>query len=352
MKKSLYVFIVLLLLTIPVVVTGCMSEDYDGKLFEAEARSESIQLISASFEYMTFEEALAFATDVVIAQYVGSRPFGESLMEFEFIVSERILGNAADRIFVYTESNIRANVFGSPQPVTYMPGELTFTVGTYYILPLGAIGSPYAKTHDDGFVFIRNIVINLDNPSESGMYSESLARHSTNLDFDRQLARSEITSFVADLTRSNSPGEDFIRSSEIEDIIDGSPYVLVIEINEPRRLVSQQATTDWMETDLFYITVIRSLKGELTIEFNVMTFFANTVQTGEQHIVAAKPIEEGHNWLDFTSRNSLFRMDQLNEIMRILGLYYEGEQEQSDVVEFEDEEAYEGYDESNNENGS
>ena len=62
---------------------------------------------------------------------------------------------------------------------------------------------------------------------------------------------------------------------------------------------NEQVFTDLLLTDIYYATVLQVLQGE-------------------QHIVAVRPIEEGSMWFEFTSRNSLFRMDQLEEILLIL----------------------------------
>ena len=257
-----------------------------------------------SFDYLTFEEALLeFATDVVIAQYVGHRPFGTNLTEFEFAVSERVLGEAAERIYVYADT-----------------GDLTFNFETNYMIPLMEVGQPHANTHDDAYTFIRNIVIDLDDASRSVMYGEPLSRHSEGLDFSRrQLSRTEIVSFVGELTRNNSPGRGFIRSEAIEDIVKESPYIVIVEVNEPLRLSHEQSTTDWMTTDLYYVTATRVLKGNFSVNYEfVVIFLADTVKSGERHIIAIEPIEEGSSWYRFTSRNSLFKIGQLDEIVSIL----------------------------------
>jgi len=264
-----------------------------------------------------------FATDVVIVQYVAHRPFGDNLLEFEFIVLERVLGYAADRIFVYVDPTIEADVFGSDMEVVYRPGDLTFTHGTNYMLALIGIDSPYASTRENGFTFIRNIVIDLDDTSNSVMYSEPLALHSESLDFDGSDVAQEIISYVAELTYDNPPAMEVIRSEEIEDIINESPYVLVVEINEPLRLSNEQESTDWMATDIYFVTVIEGLKGNINIGYEfVMIFNADTVLPGELHIIAMEELEEGIGWYRLTSRNSLFRMDQFDEIISILSQEY------------------------------
>jgi len=104
------------------------------------------------------------------------------------------------------------------------------------------------------------------------------------------------------------------------DIVEGSPYVLIVEIGRPISL-SHDAASDWMSRDIFLTTVAKPLKGDMEIGHTVrILFFEDTVQTGERHLVAIEPVTESDPYFyDLTSRNSHFRMDQLDEIMLILG---------------------------------
>ena len=160
----------------------------------------------------------------------------------------------------------------------------------------------------------------------SVMYSEDLFKHSVYLDFDAMNnARMDIASFlvsyVDDLTRYNTPSRGFITSNEIEDVLYESLYVFLIEIGNPLRLSHEQHNTDLMATDLYYITIIRELKGNAVITYEtVMIFVADTVSQGQQHIVAVEPIIEGSSWFRLTSRNSLFQIEQMGEIESILAL--------------------------------
>ena len=296
---------------------GCpVDETSQGTVSKHEHRTPN-----ASFRYLTFEDALLeFATNVVIAQYVGHRPFGRYLTEFEFAVLENVLGNASDRIFVYAEMRVGASAFGVTRAVSYKPGYLTFYLETNYMLPLTKISQPHANTHDDGFRFIHDIIIDLDNPSNSMMYSESLAQHSTHQNFNTSTSKQEIVSFVSELTKNNQPSRDFIRSEAVEDIVLGSPYILVVEVDEPIRLVSEQRTTDWAATDIYYVTVVQAIKGDVSVGYRfAMIFLADAVLQGEQHIIATGPTVERSSFYRMSSRNSLFRMEQMDEIMTILG---------------------------------
>jgi len=315
-------------------------EEYDEDIVY---ESSSVTEVHASFQYFTFEEALLEfpPTDVVIVEYVGHRPFGENLLEFEFIVLDRILGDAADRIFVY-EERVEARVMGYERSVEFIPGDFSFTHGTEYLLPLRKINSPYSKLHEDGFTFMFNIAINLDEPASSMMYSEPLYLHAEGLEFSRNVSEQEIVSYISELTIDDPPRRTFIRSEKMEDILYESPYVFVVEIGEPVRLSHEMSNRNWrMPNDLYNVTIVQVLKGYIDVEYVetraaaariaaqeqdataigagfVVTFFADTVFPGERHIVAGVPIEDGSAWFDFTSRNSLFGMDQLDEIVAIL----------------------------------
>ena len=314
LKRMKLIMTVLLVLVMIIFIGYRLLVDEHG--ISRFARTERILRIE--FPYRTFEETLSeFPTDVVVAQYVGSRSFGRNLTEFEFTVSDRILGDAADRIFIYEENGVVAHVTGAPSRVEYYPSERTFEQGVNYLLPLDRISTVYANTHEDGFRFL-SIVIDLDNPGNSMMYSEPLYRHTEILDFTGNITREEILSLVEELTRDNPPAPDFIRSEVMEDIIEGSPHILLVEINEPELLSHERSSRDWMDIDIYHVTVIESLKGGIDVGAElVVVFFANTVFPGEQHIVAVEQIPNG-SFYDFTSRNSLFSMDDLDEILTII----------------------------------
>ena len=258
-----------------------------------------------------------FTTDVVIVQHISSRPFGETLIEHEFVVIERVLGNAPDRIFVYTTRALESP-YSPPITSNHIGFTFPFTPETDYLLPLIRIGNPYAKTHEDGYTMVNYIVIDLNNPLNSvelGSPLSSISFDSMELNFEANPSRVQIIQFISELTEGNPAGREYIRSDRLEDIIKASPYVFVVEINRPLRLAHEQVTRDWGETDLFYATVVQVLKGDIEVGANiVVSFFSYTVQRGEQHIVAVEPLSEGSTWFIFTSRNSLFNLEQLEEI--------------------------------------
>ena len=268
--------------------------------------------------WLPHEWALAdFTTDVVMVRYVGSRPFGQNLTEFEFIVTERLLGNSADRIFVYGDFADGDMLAATSAHIRSL--GLTFNPNITYLLPLRMIAHPQANTRDDGFTFINYVVFDLDNPLNSVGLGRPLFQESSSLNFEGEVSKQGIISFITESTRGNPPARDIIRSDAIEDIVVGSRYILVVEINAPFRLSREQFTTDLMATDLYYVTAVQALKGDFVEPDGFQIVFpADAVRPGERHIVAIEPIEEGSSWFRFTARNSLFRMEQLDDIMQIL----------------------------------
>ena len=321
MKKTIIVVISMLFLVACNVTSSPQSkiddyiDDYGQNIIGAAAQI-----------YRSFEQALLeSATDIVIVQYVGSKPYGQNRIEFEFIVVERILGDATDRIFVRAWNSINVSVSDHERNLEFLTGDLTFSSGVNYLLPLRRKNSPYTNTDDssDQFAFINNLVINLDEPSNSIMYSEPLDYHIVGMRLDIDTSTHEVISFIKGLAAEIAEQrweQVFIRSELIEDIIMGSPYVWVIEVNDPVLLAHEMSPAGEGVNDIYDITVVQSLKGDVEIgESLVVSFFANTVRPGEEHIVAVQPLSEDyHYWFIFTSRNSLFRMDQLEEIMLIL----------------------------------
>jgi len=262
----------------------------------------------------TFESAVEIATDVVVAEFVGRRPFGQSATEYEFIVHDRVYGNAADTIFVYVVYDEMSHRFAD--------SDFQFITGTQYLLTLIKLANVYARFHYDGFMFASDLILNLDDPSRSTLYGQPLALHS-DMNFDSiGLTKEHVISYVRSLPRNPYEviNRVFITSDDLRDIISNSPYVLIIDITEPRRLASQALQSDIQATDIYYITVVEVLKGDMEVgQIVPVIFFADTVFPGETHLVSIAPSDPAVPYFyRFTSRNSLHSINQRNEIVAII----------------------------------
>jgi len=131
-------------------------------------------------DYLTFEEALAYASDVVIVQYMEASITVDGVIKFRFMVLESMLNETTDNIFVSLSDDGRSHFNFSEE------GE--------YLLPLIRTESNDSTIEENVFIFIQNIVIDLINPSNSTMYGESIFEHTT--DFNQEMTREEILSFI------------------------------------------------------------------------------------------------------------------------------------------------------------
>ena len=286
-------------------------------------------IMSVTLMYLSFEDAAMMATDVVVAQYVETRTFGQHTTEIEFIVHDRIFGNAADRIFVYVDNRIDSvSMMGIPEHAFGAVNlrehyERDFTPGGHYVLFLQKIANVLAHTHEDGFMFLTNLMLDLNNPTDGKMYGYPLAYHSTGLDFDSgNLSREIVVEYLSYITQNNTPARGYIRSDRLEDIIDGSPHVLIVEIAAPRRLNNQAMPSDRSSNDIFYAIVEEVLKGDMEVgRLLRIIFFADTVLPGQRHIVSIAPSDPDSPDSYFhrlASRHSLHSMDQLDEIVALI----------------------------------
>ena len=272
----------------------------------------------------TLESTVEIATDVVVAEFVGRRPFGQRTTEYEFIVHDRIFGNAADTIFVYVVYDEMSHRFVDP--------DLQFTTGTQYLLTLIKLADIYTSFHYDAFIFINDLMLDLNDPSGSTMYNQPLSLFS-DMNFDSNgLTKEHIISYVRTLPRNPHLTVDrvFITTDNLWDIINGSPYVLIIEITEPIRMASEALHSDIRSTDIYYTTVVEVLKGDLQVgDVVTVTFFADTVFLGETHIVSIAPLSGSSCYQIFTSSHSLHSMEQRNEIISII----RGPRDSSDPID-------------------
>ena len=270
-------------------------------------------VVIQSTDFFTFEEALNSSTDVVVAQLVERRYFGSCMVELEFVISEQIFGNAPEHIFVYLDKIMRGS---------FRVYDIEFEMGIDYLLLLERLDSSniISNFHEDGyFLAVGAPVIDLNNPMKSMLNNESIIDHSVSLDFSlSSLSREQIISFAYEMTKNNPLTPyfgDFIRTNCIEKIVNNSPAILVVEINE--LINSIDNCTRALER--YRVTVIEVLSGGLIIyyEFEI-EFFMDTVRTGEQHIIAIGVDVFGPKTYHLTSRNSVFSIEQLDEVISIL----------------------------------
>ena len=329
MKKLIFFTIPTLLI---ILLTGCSNEVGNmthNPMFPEECTCSEMSIMTF---YQDFEDTLLAGTNIVIAQLAHRRPFGHSMEELEFIVIEQIYGQTAGQIFVYLNHNVNISVSGGEDEITFRETDVEFEKGVDYLLTLMMIDSVVSNFKDDAYFLTSSaLVINLNEPTQSTMYNQPLALHATELDFsDSNLSEEDIIAFVAELTNFDANLEttenlDYnnIRSENLADIVNHSPIIVEIEINE----LIYSMVNCYRASDMFVVTVTQSLKGEFDIGYSFeLILFKDTARIGERHIVALRegsfyPHPETGLGIHFlTSRHGMISLDYLDGIIEILNL--------------------------------
>ena len=319
MRKKILLSIVTLLSI--AFLSACSNEKAMIEADEVQNDYETLPRVFATYEYLNLEEMIeAHATNVVVAQFIGRTQMNEYVAAYEFSVQENIFGEAEERIVVYHLLGVDATTQDETRTISFGDDSLGFEAGVNYLLPLLRIDDPYSEM-DGGFMLLANMVLNLTSPAESEMYGEPIYYHSEHI-CDNHLEGGGATTFLLDYIESivehmDEPEINVLTSdSSMDEILLNSPNVLAVEIGTAYALAQPGGLTD-----VYYVTVLESLYGGIPEGSQlIVSFFAGTVHPGEQVVVATVAICDDNIWHDFSSRNSLFSMEQLDEIRRVLSV--------------------------------
>ena len=317
-KKAMLPLFILLSI---VILSACGNEKAMTEVDEAQNDYETLPRVFATYEYLNLEETIeAHASNIVVAQFIGRAQTNEYVATYEFAVQENIFGEAEERIFVYHLLGMDVATQDETRTISFGGDYLGFETGVDYLLPLLRINDPYSEM-DGGFMLLANMVLNLTNPTESEIYGEPLYYHSEYIN-ENNLEGGGAATFLLGYIESIAEGMDepeinpLTSNSSMDEILLNSPNVLAVEIGTAYALAQPGGLTD-----IYYVTVLESLYGGIPGGSQlIVSFFAGTVHPGEQVVVATVGICGDNIWHDFSSRNSLFSMDQLDEIRRVLSV--------------------------------
>lgn len=263
--------------------------------------SDEGYVVSANMDYLTFENACELATDVVVATFTGSRPYGASFTEYSFTVKDRLLGEAPNEINVYA---MDVNILVEHESVgAYNEQELFLEHNTDYLLVLDHRVSVYNEV--DIYQFICNIVIDVSDVSDSTMYNQSIVAHSANFDFSKTDTLSTLT-YIEELVKDNQPSSQPIKNPEVSDIKSSSTDILIVTVGKCEKTV----ITDFRNTGFYSCTVNETLKGNISAGDTIQILFRNAdVEEGDKIIVALNNYDDA-TYYRLTSLNSIFSVDE------------------------------------------
>lgn len=281
----------------------------DSSPFYETNESDGGYTTTAYMVYLDFEDACALATDVVVASFDGSRPYGSSFTEYSFTVKDRLLGNAPEQINVYAmdvDISVENESVGS-----YNEQELFLEHDTDYLLVLDHRMSVYNEV--DIYQFVCNIVIDVSELSDSTMYNQPIFSHSEAFDFTTSDA-SDAVEYVRDLVKDNTPSAQPTKTPDIDEVIAASTDILVVNVNECVKSV----INDFRNTGFYSCSVTESLKGSISAGETIQILFRNEDVTEGDSIIVALNNHDGAYYYRLTTLNSIISLDQKDALASLI----------------------------------
>ncbi len=312
--KKLLITALSLLATLTLTV-GCKQSTHDQPYTSHQAPSGIHG--EAIIDYHTFEEILAYATDFVKAECI-EKIESEDDVEYLFQIKNRYWGEDTGETFYlqipdYSVSSIIVNdgISSYNQPnVAYENGKEYLLILTRWVLVFDG--------YDQYMVVGGDLHLPVSDLSQSTMYGTSLKDH---IELKNYANNDKLINYVIEKLQARPASENvlyygtlYVKAEDMETVITQSPIVVQVTIGEK---IAEGIRQD---REAFRCTVVSSIKGAVEIGKSIdIIFFFDTVEIGQQYIVAVNPSEpDSDEHYIVSSKNSVFGTDELDVITQYI----------------------------------
>lgn len=253
--------------------------------------------ISSQVQYMSFEDTLATATDIMVATYTGRTERHGIYYDLEFTPVKQVKGTRADGNVHVRICEQSVSVVGTD--IQYLEEPNRYVAGANYVLVLKkhiSVYNPY-----DLYIPLNNILI--ENGESPTMYDDSFVGiFSTSI--IEESSFEGILKYIEDfqlkgIDVSQVNGYDYIRSTNLTDIVTLSSMVVEVV---PVQLLGVSENND---TERFLCNITNSLKGNILEGKIKIVFFADAVDIGSTYTVLIEPLGDSEYYI-LSSKNSLY----------------------------------------------
>lgn len=279
------VFTILRIMLLALLLMGCNKNKYD----DFDENNQDLYYVEESGTDLSSEDRYALATNVVVAHFSGEIETYGIYRDLRFEIEEEIKGTI-------TEKEIWVRLVNA---AVSDDGKICdcFIDGESYMLALEEKSSVY-EAHD--------FYMTLDS---FAMYEPS---DECNIMLNQRIINQykELVESLEDRSGEVETGFEYIRSENLEEIIEKSPYIAVITICEITDvgLNGRSATCK--------CAVQKKIKGDIDDEFEAI-FVEGTVQEGGEYIVMLDRPEDT-SYYKLSSKNSVYKNDKSNETINKL----------------------------------
>lgn len=306
MKKS----IILLILFILAFTSACTGENHNSRNDKFNEKG-NLHSVSQDIVYLTFEQTIDAATNIVQAKYIEMEDLG-TYYELLFNIEKQYKGNITeDYLYVHCEKSY-VNV---PEKGYNFDNLGEYVTGKSYILLLERHISVYYE--HDIFLILSGTYLPVDNLEKLHIYGqEALTAHSSIKESDTetfQQFENYITKKVDEspLKGKSYYGTAFIDSGDIEVIVKDSEYVVRLK---PKTQGDGVASG---KTAIYDCEVIKQYKGILDVENIKVKFLLNTVDMNSEYIVAINDSAVSGLYI-LSSKNSVMSVNEENHILSLI----------------------------------
>lgn len=314
----------------PLVTTGFIKSTFEETFFSSDAkmpdktderavtsgtvsskvRSELAteqKTILQEIKYMTFEETLLAATNVVVATYTGEYETNGIYRDLIFVPVKQLKGVELTEYFYVSTHEHEVEVAG--HGITYRESSSQYVAGKTYILVLEKVVSVY-QSHDV-YMPMNNILI--DTNGAASMYgSDSLADHSAALSANSGV--DDISAYITSFVEANVGhipaiiGTEYIRSNDIAKITEGTSLILRVT---PTECIGGSENN---HTEQYLCHVDEILKGAVSAQQIMVVFMEDTIVAGSKYVIMVEPLG---NFYILSSQNSVHPVSDTTTISQI-----------------------------------
>ena len=268
--------------------------------------------------YMTLEEVIPSATDIVKARYLRATMDNHMRCYYEFEVTESLRGLGLEETI--TVGVLVADCYIPDRDISFSTYSSRYEQGKEYLLLLQRWTSVYDDEYIFGFVSDSLVIpIGEDGKGylasgESLMYGSDLSNHLGSTEIADSFEKGTFEQYAVNVVKDNVMvhGKDYIESTDISEILHGSEYVLEVEIkNVDSEYISDNRITCRCE-------IVSVIKGAFTEVATSVTFPAGPIEVGDTYIIAVNTSSGSQRYLVMSSKNSVYSIDQKEEIIAIL----------------------------------
>lgn len=306
-KRLSLLFAILLICT--TILSACSVSVSDDTLPEATIQKVT-PIVHKDIMYLSFEDAIKSCTNIIVGKYLGKAEDSCNGKKFEAV--KQLKGSIDDAQICLHHTPSSISVVGTN--ISYI-SDPQYVVGDTYLLVLSRTVLVY-QDHDS-YQTIADIYIPLSDLTNAKMYSNEPFREHSALSIENETSRANLYSHITkQLSASDNStvefyGLDYIRSTNIVDVVIGSEHIMKVSIDQ------QTVANPLIDTITYRCTILSQYKGNVTTSFVDIMFNKGSVELGNKYIIATTKTSV-NNLMHLSSKASIFSVDQEDLITSLI----------------------------------